>query len=65
MSNEVPRRFKIDQMTPAEKAITGAMTEVEKMPCGLKLTEAIDLLYKAREIVADYVDNEIVNKKHL
>ena len=56
MNKEVPRRFKIDQMTPAEKAITQAMSEVENLPCDKKLTEAMDLLYKAREIVADYVD---------
>ena len=55
-NNDTPRRIRIDLFTPAEKAIYDAMQEVEKMPPDTRLTEAVVLLYKAREKVADFVD---------
>jgi hypothetical protein len=56
MSNEIPRRVRIDLNTPAERAIYDAMIEVEKLPADVRLTEAVTLLGKARDAVADYVD---------
>jgi hypothetical protein len=56
--NEVPRRNRIDLFVPAEKAIFDAMQEVEKMEADVRLTDAVILLQKAREKVADFVDNK-------
>lgn len=53
---EVPRRCRIDRMMPAELAITEAMRAVEAMPADPCLTDAIVLLGKARDRVADFVD---------
>ncbi len=54
--NEIPRRIRLDLNTPAELAIYNAMQEVEKVGADVKLTEAIILLGKAKDLVADYVD---------
>ena len=56
MKNELPRRNRLDLNTPAEAAIYNAMQEVEKAGADVKLTEAVILLQKARDLVADYVD---------
>lgn len=58
MENEIPRRNRLDLNTPAEKAIYDAMQEVEKAGADVKLTEAINLLSKAKDLVADYVDSQ-------
>lgn len=56
MGNEIPRRNRLDLNTPAEKAIYDAMQEVEKLPADVKLTEAVTLLAKAKDLVSDFVD---------
>jgi hypothetical protein len=56
MENEIPRRNRLDLSTPAEKAIYDAMQEVEKLPADVKLTEAVTLLAKAKDLVSDFVD---------
>lgn len=56
MENEIPRRNRLDLNTPAEKAIYDAMREVEKLPADVKLTEAVMLLAKAKDLVSDFVD---------
>lgn len=56
MGNEIPRRNRLDLNTPAEKAIYDAMQEVEKLPSDVKLTEAVTLLAKAKDLVSDFVD---------
>lgn len=56
MENEIPRRNRLDLNTPAEKAIYDAMQEVEKLPADVKLTEAVTLLAKAKDLVSDFVD---------
>lgn len=56
MENEIPRRSRLDLNTPAEKAIYDAMQEVEKLPSDVKLTEAVTLLAKAKDLVSDFVD---------
>ncbi len=61
MSNEIPRRIILDQNTPAELAIYNAMQVVEELGADVKLTDAIILLDKAKNLVADYVD-ECLNK---
>ncbi len=55
-SSDVPRRARLDQMTPAERAIYDAVQAVEAMPTDVRLTDAVVLLGGARESVADYVD---------
>jgi len=59
MSNEIPRRNRVDLFTPAEKAIYDALHEVEKMEADVRLTEASDLLIKAQKLVADVVDEKL------
>jgi hypothetical protein len=56
MENEIPRRNRLDLNVPAEKAIYDAMQEVEKLPADVKLTEAVTLLGKAKDLVSDFVD---------
>lgn len=50
------RRAYIDKMTPAELAILEAMQLVEKMGADDRLSDAVTLLHKAKEAVADFVD---------
>lgn len=64
-----PRRSRLDLNTPAELSIFNAIQEVEKAGCDVRLTDAINLLSKAKDLVADYVDriestmsSEVVNK---
>jgi len=59
---EHPRRVYQDLYVPAETAILKAMQEVEKMPADVRLTEAVILLGKAKDKVADYVDG-VTEKK--
>ena len=53
---EVPRRIRVDRMIPAELAIRNAMHEVEKMVADPRLTEALTLLSRAQDLVADVYD---------
>jgi len=50
------RRNHLQQNTPAELAIHNAVQEVEKAGADQKLTEAVILLGKAKDLVGDYVD---------
>jgi len=56
MTFSIPRRNQTLQWTPAERAIYDAMQAVEAMPADTRLTDAVILLGKARDRVADYVD---------
>ncbi len=53
---EIPRRIRLDQMTTAELAIFNAVQLVEEMGADVRLTNAVNLLARAREQVADFVD---------
>ena len=53
---DIPRRNRIDQMVPTELAIREASLAVEAMDADVRLTEAVVLLARAQEKVADYVD---------
>ncbi len=55
-SNEVPRRCDITRLTLAEERIRGVMQAVEAMPADPRLTDAVCLLAKAKDRVADFVD---------
>lgn len=56
MSDEIPRRARIDKMTFAERAILLAIWAVEEMPADVRLTNAVIQLGQAQGRVADYVD---------
>lgn len=58
--NSIPRRNRLDKNTPAELSINNAVQEVENIGADVKLTEAINLLHKAKDLVGDFVDNEMV-----
>ncbi len=53
---EMPRRNRIYEFCPAEKAIWDATQKVEEMGAHPLLTDAVILLGRAREKVADFVD---------
>lgn len=54
--SDIPRRNRIDQMTPAELAIRDAMSAVEAAGADVRLTDAVVLLGQAQNKVADFVD---------
>lgn len=56
MTVDVPRRIDRSRHTPAERAITEAMEAVEKAGAHPRLTDAVVLLGRARDAVADFVD---------
>lgn len=58
--NTIPRRNRIDLMTPAELAIRNAMIAVETVGADVLLTDAVILLGQARDKVADFVDRRKV-----
>jgi len=53
---DIPRRSRLDQNTPAELAIRGAMLAVEQAGGSPALTEAVTLLAQAKDAVADHVE---------
>lgn len=53
---EAPRRCYEELQVYAERQITKAMAAVEAMPADVRLTDAVVLLGKAKDRVADYVD---------
>lgn len=56
LAPSAPRRFNLNEFTPAERAIHDAVIEVEKLTADKRLTKAITLLNEARILVADFVD---------
>ncbi len=59
---ETLRRNRLDLNTLAEKSIYDAIQEVEKVGADVRLTEAVILLSKARDLVADFIDNIEIKK---
>ena len=58
----IRRRNRLDLNTPPELAIYNAMQEVEKAGVDVKLTDALIKLEEAKELVADFIDGELLNK---
>ena len=56
MSNEIPRRNRIDLYVNAEKVIHDAIQVVERMGADTRLTRAVIALGKAQAHVSDFVD---------
>jgi hypothetical protein len=52
----MPRRARLDLLEPAERAIVRAVDAVESMGADVRLTDAVVALGKARDHVADVVD---------
>ncbi|WP_340112641.1 hypothetical protein [Maribellus mangrovi] len=55
----IPRRNRLDLCKPSELAIVTAVEQVEKMGASVKLTDAVTKLNEARELVADFIDQQI------
>jgi len=58
-----PRRNSLPSMTFTERAIWDVARLVESQPASPHLTEAVILLTKAREKVADYVDEQLEERR--
>lgn len=56
MTNEIPRRARIDLLIPAETAIRAAIAEVENLGCHEELTRVVVMLGDAQRKVADWYD---------
>lgn len=54
--DDTPRRRDLNRWTDAERAIQAATDEVERVGADPRLTNAVLLLGKARERVADFID---------
>lgn len=52
----IPRRCRYDLYTPAERAISDAVQAVEAAGADVRLTDAVILLQKAKDRVADFVE---------
>jgi UTP-glucose-1-phosphate uridylyltransferase len=52
-----PRRNRMDKWYPAERAIWDAMQEIERMAADVRLTDAINKLKEAKELVGDFIDD--------
>lgn len=59
VTDDLPRRIRLDLNTPAELAIRNAMKEIEKMEASTLLTDAVVLLGQALNLVADYIDTSL------
>lgn len=57
--NDFPRRNRLDLNEPSELAIFNAMQEVEKIGADVRLTKAVTLLSEAKELVSDFIDEEL------
>lgn len=56
MSNEIPRRSRMDHWIPAETAIHHALVAVENLGAHPQLTEVVCMLSEARRKIADWHD---------
>lgn len=56
----IPRRNRLDKNEPAELAIRNAVNEVERIGADNRLTEAINHLNHARELVADFIEEKLI-----
>lgn len=58
--NKISRRNRMDLMIPTEKTIQEVVWEVEKLGADTKLTEAVILLGKAKDLISDYTDEQLL-----
>jgi len=57
--NTIPRRARLDLNTPTELLISEAANEVEKLGADPKLTMALIKLFEAKDLLSDYVDENL------
>lgn len=57
-----PRRNCMWLKTPSETALQNALQSVEELGADGKLTEAIEHISKAQELVADFIDADLYHK---
>lgn len=55
-NNEIPRRSRLDLVTPEEKALYEMVWQIEKLGAHVLLTDVVVLLGRAREKLADWVE---------
>ena len=55
-NNEIPRRSRLDLVTPEEKALYEMVWQIEKLGAHVLLTDVVVLLGQAREKLADWVE---------
>lgn len=54
----IPRRVRLDLLTPPEMAIRNAIDIIEQGPADQRLTDAAVLLQEAAEKVADFLEQD-------
>jgi hypothetical protein len=54
-----PRRSRVDLLTRAEDSIRDAVRDVEHAGCDVRLTQVVNLLELAREVFADWYEDEV------
>lgn len=62
--NDTPRRIRLDLIVPAELAIYNAVQEIEKLGADVRLTNAEVLLQQAKDLVSDYIDEQLTTKQN-
>lgn len=60
--SEIPRRIRLDMMTPEELAIYNLVGEIEKLGAHPLLTDVVVLLGQARDKLADWVDLQTLER---
>ena len=55
----LPRRNIQNYELPAERSLRYSMADIEELGADPKLTEALMLVQKAKEIVSDYIDKNL------
>ena len=54
--NEIPRRIRINLLTPIEIKARQLMLDIEALGCHVMLTNAANVVFVLREKLADWVD---------
>ena len=62
-TNDFPRSANLCYLTPSESLIWNAIQEVEKLGADVRLTNVVILLGQARDLLAEVIDERIVDKK--
>lgn len=57
----IPRRNRLDLLTPIEKEIFDIIGKIELMPADASLTDAQQYLDKAKNKLSDYIDEQLTN----
>jgi hypothetical protein len=56
LTNMIRRRDRIDKFYKEEKMLWEAIQAIDKLPAHLRLTEVLNILHRARTVLADYFD---------